>query len=300
MKNIDSNFFAKKGYVLIKQFLTQHELKEISRETEQIINKSRKGDWPFVRVYNDYPYFSGNMNIFGTDFPLNNKLNKNIYFLINNLKISIFIKKLTKWNGFKTPLVRLHSFNKFYNYQGMWHRDHESYPSPLSIQSVLYLKKESALRIVPKDKNMLLDEVGLSSSKQTNGLNEQYMNLKKNLYETINADAGDLLFFESALLHQGSCKAERAHFIFRHDKHDNIRTDNDNILNLDEMFLSNFLLDEIKEKGKVYKKKMSLKFRLKRLRSFILYFFPRFKSIYRNFFVNKKKKESIFHSTIFQ
>ena len=113
-------------------------------ETEQIINKSRKGDWPFVRVYNDYPYFSGNMNIFGTDFPLNNKLNKNIYFLINNLKISIFIKKLTKWNGFKTPLVRLHSFNKFYNYQGMWHRDHESYPSPFSIQSVLYLKKESA------------------------------------------------------------------------------------------------------------------------------------------------------------
>ena len=204
------------------------------------------------------------------------------------------------WNGFKTSLARLHSFGKFYNYQGMWHRDHEVYPSPNTVQTVLYLKNEKGFRLVPRDKNNLLEDFGLSSKYQTNGLNQKFINLSNYLYDVIDAKAGDLLIFESGLLHQGHCKTNRCHFIFRHDYTDEKIEDENNLMNFEKSLLPDYILEENIESGKIYRKNNSLKFKFFRLKSFFLYFFPRFKSIYRNIRCNKSTKESIYHSTIFQ
>tara|TARA_X000000950_G_C13886642_1_gene649127 strand:+ start:152 stop:1057 length:906 start_codon:yes stop_codon:yes gene_type:complete len=298
--NINTNSFKNKGYVLVENFLNKDSLKKIKHHSEDIITKSRKGQWPYVRVYNDYPHFFGKINIFGTDFPFNEKLSKEIYPLINEINISARIKEVTGWKNFKTSLVRLHSFQNFYNYQGMWHRDHDIYPSPNTVQSILYIKNEKGFRIVPIEKNNSLEKYGISSKYQTEGLTQKFANLPRDLYDTVDAKAGDLLIFESGLLHQGFCKSDRCHFIFRHDHDHDKGVCQSNTLNLEPELLPNYFLDKKIEKGKVYLKNNSISGKIYRFKSFLLYFLPRLKSIYRNMRINKKNKESIFYSTFFQ
>ena len=108
------------------------------------------------------------------------------------------------------------------------------------------------------------------------------------------------------MLHQGFSKKERMHYHLRHEKilNDNVsdlnKKNTGNIFLFDEEFLSEYDVSKLILNYKKYEKKKNFMSRLKRFISFILYFFPRFKSIYRNFFNNKAIKETLFHSTFFQ
>ena len=78
---------------------------------------------------------------------------------------------------------------------------------------------------------------------------------------------------------------------------DNQKTDNDNF-NFEEKFMHNFDLTKIKKITYNELHKKNLIIYIKRLKTFLFYFFPRFKSLWNNF--TKKEKQSIFHSTFWQ
>lgn len=287
------NEFRKKGFVLLKGFFDQDKLGKITKLSEEIAEKaaSAKDPWPYIRVYREYPEFFNKKNIFGVDFPFNQKLNGSIFDEIQKLD---FKKKLLTnilgWKNFCTKFVRLHTNSSFYNYQGEWHRDAVEYPTPNAIQLILYMYDEEGFRIVPKDKNDSLEKYGFPKRGDKLGFSK----LPKNLFEIINAKRGDVLIFESCLLHQGFCKKKRLHYHFRHERDDNLEVSNDrDILNFAKEYKKDFNLEN--SNIKIPYNEVST---INKYKVFILYFLPRLRSLFNN--LKKNPKQSIFHSTIWQ
>ena len=290
--------YKKNGYVVIKDYFNELDLKKITTISENIIDKAKKGDWDYVRIYRDYPNFFNKFNIFGVDYPLNSNLNKEAYIEFQKLNYKNDILNFLEWKNFYTPLIRLHTNSDFYNYQGEWHRDDPNFPSENSVQIIIYLMDEEGYRIVPKHKNDLLEKYGILKDKnRTQG--KGFAKLPKEIYDIIKVKKGDILIHESALLHQGFCKKKRLHYHMRHIRNDkfnnNKKKDN---FNFDDKFVNNFDLTKIENKTYSDLKKKNLLIYTKRLKTFLFYFFPRFKSLWNN--ITKKEKHSIFHSTIWQ
>ena len=290
--------FKQNGYVLIKNFYNDLELKKISEISKKVLNKARTGSWEHIRIYRDYPNFFNKLNLFGVDYPLHSFLDKETYNEFQKLNYKDYILDFLEWKNFYTPLIRLHTNSSFYNYQGEWHRDDPNFPSENSVQVIIYLLDEKGYRIIPKHKNDLLEKYGMSKTNvRTEG--KGFAKLPKEIYDIVDAKKGDILIHESALLHQGFCKKRRLHYHLRHirsDKYNN-HMNGDNF-NFDEKFMENYDLKKLKNKAYIQLNKRSIFLHLNRLKTLFFYFFPRFKSLWNN--LTKKEKQSIFHSTIWQ
>ena len=286
------NEFKKKGYVLLKGFFNEDKLNNITKISEKIIKIASSSDepWPYIRVYREYPEFFNKKNIFGVDYPFNQKLDSNIFDEAQKLDYKDFITNFLDWKNFRTEFVRLHTNSSFFNYQGAWHRDDNIYPSPNAIQLILYLYPEKGFRIVPKDKNDLLENYGLSKRENQLGFSK----LPNDIFETIDANKGDILIFESCLIHQGFCKKKRLHYHFRHERDDSIPES----INGDNFnFVKSYKKDFDLELNKVESGYNEIS-RMKKYRILLFYFLPRLKSLYNN--LRKNIKQSILHSTIWQ
>ena len=296
MNELKKNF-KQNGYILIKNFYNDLELKKISEISEKILSKAQKGNWEHIRIYRDYPNFFNKLNLFGVDYPLHSVLDKETYSEFQKLNYKKYILNFLEWKNFYTPLIRLHTNSSFYNYQGEWHRDDSNFPSENSVQIIIYLLDEKGYRIIPKHKNYLLEKYGISKTNvRTEG--KGFAKLPEEIYDIVDAKKGDILIHQSALLHQGFCKKKRLHYHLRHirsDKHNNINGDN---FNFDEKFMKNYDLKKLENKTYIQINKKSIFLHLNRFKTLLFYFFPRFKSLWNN--LRKKEKQSIFHSTIWQ
>jgi len=287
----------KKGYFFLKSFFSEEKLINISNIANSIVEKSKKNLWKHIKVYRDYYPFFNNINIFGVDYPLNKDLNDSTFEEFQKLDYKKNLLETLEWKDFNTTLVRLHTNSSFYNYQGEWHRDDSEYPSPHSIQAIIYLQDEEGYRIVPKNKNSLLKKYNISTDSQIDEDNS-FVELPRDMYDIITAKKGDILFHQSGLLHQGFCKKKRLHFHLRHIKSDTIQnSDNKDIFNFTEPYSKNFDLNNVKVNHNSFNKNLIIK--TIRLKTFLLYFFPRVKSILNNL-INSKNRQTIFHSTFWQ
>ena len=288
--------FDTKGFVIFRNFFDKDKLENLTRISEGILDKAKKGKWPHIRIYRDYPNFFNKLNIFGIDYPFNFELHEDTFKEFQKLEYKKTLINFLGWENFQTPLIRLHSNSSFYNYQGEWHRDDPKFPSENSIQIIFYLYDEVGYRIVPKNKNHLLENYGILIN-QTRTEGRGFAKLPTDMYEIISAKKGDVLVHQSGLLHQGFCKKKRLHYHIRHIRDENIKQNNNNLLNIDEKYFGEFNILKLKSNTyNIYDK--SLRMRLKRLRTFLLYFIPRIKSMLNNY--KNKNKDSIFHSTIWQ
>ena len=144
--------FKEKGYLHFKNYFSSDQLDKISKISYNVLNKASFGKWKYIRVYRDYPKFFGKINIFGVDYLLNKSLDPNLYDEFQKLDYKTDLLDFLGWKNFYTPLIRLHTNSSFYNYQGEWHRDDNNFPSPNSIQIIIYLMDEEGYKIIPKIK----------------------------------------------------------------------------------------------------------------------------------------------------
>ena len=289
------DFYNEKGYVLIKDFLRKKTIQKLSDHSKLIIKKAVQKKWKFIKIYRDYPHLLGGPNIFGIDYPLNEEIDKNSYNYFQDLNIIDLVKSISGFKFIETELIRLHTNSNFFKYQGEWHRDHSTYPSPNCIQTIIYLNDEKGFRIVPKIKNQLLSTFGIDTEKDSNKIGSRFIDLPKNLYDVINANAGDVLFFEPGLLHQGFCKKYRLHYILRHKKKDKDPINIIDKFNFSDDYLPNANLEN---KSPTYYSNKSFVGEIFRIKTLLFYFIPRVKTIFKNLFL--KNKLSIFHSTFWQ
>ena len=121
-----------------------------------------------------------------------------------------------------------------------------------------------------------------------------FSKLPNDIFDTIDANKGDILIFESCLLHQGFCKKKRLHYHFRHERDDSIdKSTNGDNFNFVKSYKKNFDLGLTKAESAY--NEIS---RLKKFRVLLFYFLPRLKSLFNN--LRKNIKQSILHSTIWQ
>ncbi len=285
----------KNGFIHLKNYFKEDELKHLCNDSANIIKKAKKGSWKHIRIYRDYFSLDG-LNIFGVDYPFNHEISNTIYNNFNKLNYKDDLLKILGWNDFKTTVLRLHSNSKFYKYQGTWHRDDQNYPSPNSVQAILYLKDEAGFKIVPKIKNDELEDYFINTKNDNISKNALFAKLNKDMFVEVNAKKGDIFVFESGLLHQGFCKSERLHYHLRHERSEIINKDKSNLYNFIKPLLPNYNLDIIKINHS-YLEKSFFKSVLKIKNSFF-YFFPRVKIIISNLF--KKVKQDPFFSTFWQ
>lgn len=295
MKNIKDLNLKNDGIALYSKFFSEEELQKLADESSKIIKLSKLKKWKHIRIYHDYLRFLS-PNLFGVDYPFNHKLSKSIYLHFNKLKYKEQILEDTGWKDLITTVVRLHTNSKFYNYQGNWHRDDKNYPSPSSVQVIIYMKDEDGFRIVPKNKNQDLKQYGFNTNNDECEFDARYSKLNKDMYYTINAKKGDIVVFESGLLHQGFCTKERLHLHIRHEKKDFEINSNENYYNIIDTLLPDFNTDGVAINHRYLESDFLLI--LKRLKSTIAYFLPRFRMIKKNML--GARKQSISYSTIWQ
>ena len=299
-KNIDKikSTFKEKGYVKVSGLFSKKQIDDLLNSSKDIEQIASSGFWKYIKIYREYPKIK-HYNVFGVEYPLHQNLNANTYKAFCQLNYKNFFCKILGWTDLETTLIRLHLNSNFFKYQGEWHRDNFKFPSPDKVQAVIYLQDENGFKIIPRDKNHLLqkkhDIPEFGPPEQGQG----FRKLEKNIYDVIDAKKGDMLIFEAGLLHQGFVKGSRYHYHVRHEKKNfTEKLDESNIFNFTRKYLPNY--DLSKEFYAEHYFQTSFKLKLIRLKTLFFYFLPRLKFIYKNFFSKKSKKNTIFHSTIWQ
>ena len=294
------NFYKENDYVLIKDFFKPENL---LLESESIINQAFEKKWKFLQVYYNIFIFK-RINIFSISYPLNNFFQNNLEKCLKEINLKKKLLEITSWKDLRTKAIEIQHNHK-YNYQSTWHRDAMKYPSD-EITVIIYLKDEYGFRVVPRKMNHKLTNYGIDPSAKTYLKADGYLNLSSEMYDTIDAKAGDLLIIDSSLLHQGYAKGARTHILMRFKKSENI-IDNNNFFEKYNFFEELKADTKIERLNEISKSKESYNFDINyfslknRLKSF-LYFFFYYIPLHRIFKFRKdrKKRRTYFHYTYFQ
>ena len=287
------NLFSEKRYILLKNFFSDQKL---LNETNKIITQAKNKKWKFIKVYYN-AYVKDFLNIFAISYPLNNFFDSNFDKELYEINYKEKIKELTGWNEIKTTGIEI-QHNEKYNYQSTWHRDWSHFPSKC-LNIIIYLKDETGLRIIPykNDENV---------EKFTSNIKKDYLNIPNNYYDTIDANAGDVLVMDSGLLHQGYAKGNRTHIFIRCEEKKEKTIVKNNFAN--DYSVSNQLIPGIDLKQlEILSKKDTYDFEINyysfknKMRS-IFYTFLYYLPIHRivKYIQDYKKKKIHFHYTFFQ
>ena len=198
----------KKGYFLA-QGLIPRKLVELGKEgTQEIVSKALRGDIKNVRVYRDYPYIFGGVNVWGVEHPHHSSIESEKFNeFIRELDLERKVLEISGWDKTVCSLFRIHTASPFWKYQGTWHRD-AVVGSQDSIHLNLYLDDEEGFRIVPIERDPIITEQAIDEKLLAGSDN---IELERSFYDELSCRKGDILFFRSFLLHQGTYCGRRRH-----------------------------------------------------------------------------------------
>lgn len=211
--------FQQRGWLKTSLNLSNYEISLYSNAAKRIVKKAKKDKYKYGRVYFDYIF---DFNLAAVEMPLNNKVcNEEIYNFFQKIKIGRAVNNLLKTDDSICLLNRLFCMGP-YNYTGHMHKDTEN--ENKRIQVMIYLKDESGFKIIEKDKEKELMQKMFGDNKLKTSPN---FNLPLKFPETsltsIDAKAGEILFFDPALSHQGIYNVSRLNFHMRFEKLENHR-----------------------------------------------------------------------------
>ena len=289
--------YKKNGWIKIKSGLSEDEIDFYSNLISKTVEKAKKINYPFVRIYHD---FITSNNMAALEAPMHKDINDENYFhFFKKLDLGKNVCKLTKWQNTFCSLIRLFCMNN-YNYSGHWHRDRINIDE--IVQASIYLKSESGFKI--RKKKLEIENKEKYTIDFCNNISKEVIPflMDDDEFHTLSADRGDIIFFEPALIHKGSSSNSRLQFHMRfHDVNSNEIVDQKKIKDenneLDFYFSKFYAFDashEEREKELPILKKRSDIFQ--RIKNTINYNFP-----YRNFksYLKLTKKHSEFKFNLF-
>ena len=107
----------------VGNFLNKNLVDKISYSAKSIVELSRKGNIPYIRIYDPLPPFP-KFNIFGVDYPFNKVWGQSSLNLINQLNFKSILdeanKKFKRNDLDSLSLARIH-WNGYTSYRGLWH-----------------------------------------------------------------------------------------------------------------------------------------------------------------------------------
>ena len=206
-------------YKFSRGFLNKNVVNTISYSAKKIVDVSRKGDIPYIRIYDPLPPFP-KFNIFGVDYPFNKVWGQSSLNLINQLNFRAILdeanKKFKRNDLDSLSLARIH-WNGYTSYRGLWHRDGLLSDNDTNdVICVLYLLKESGFLIIPQENDRLLKDFNypeINSSLQPTILQNE-IDIDQLSYK-VSAQPGDMFMFNAGLLHKGVVNGPRLHLHLR-------------------------------------------------------------------------------------
>lgn len=199
--------FNTTGILQIKNVIPAHLIYNIQCDCLSAWNNAKSGKIGSIRVYDDFPHIFGGINVSGIDDPFALNL-KHINKFVDQLQLPRVISVLSNSNReFGLTLARFHCTDRF-KYRGFWHRDDDIGVEGDRIQAALYFFDESGFRVLPKQH--FLNQCPRGTPEDLQG---KYSEVDGQV--TINAKAGDIVFFNSNLLHQPYSISKRFHLHLR-------------------------------------------------------------------------------------
>jgi hypothetical protein len=217
-----------KGYSIIQNCLDQETIYKAQTAFKLILNKVKKKDYNYYRVYDDYslpPNISGIEMVFHP-----NIINQDIIDFIINSKLLDIAKEILG-EDIHLELSRYH-LTENHSHVGIWHRDATINDPQDSIQLNIFLFDEQGLQVVDGSHK----EDAVISSKEI--IDRPFIYIKNSRW--VETKAGDILVFNPAVLHRGISAFPRANLHFRFKKK------NGHYLNKNEKNKSNLFNDKLK------------------------------------------------------
>lgn len=217
-----------KGYSIIQNCLDQETIYKAQTAFKLILNKVKKKDYNYYRVYDDYslaPNISGIEMVFHP-----NIINQDIINFIKNSKLLDIAKEILGEDIY-LELSRYH-LTENRSHVGIWHRDATINDPQDSIQLNIFLFDEQGLQVVDGSHK----EDAVISSKEI--IDRPFIYIKNSRW--VETKAGDILVFNPAVLHRGISAFPRANLHFRFKKK------NGHYLNKNEKNKSNLFNDKLK------------------------------------------------------
>lgn len=216
------------GYSIIQNCLDRDIIYKAQTAFKSILNKAKKKEYNYYRVYDDYtlvPNISGIEMVFHP-----NIINQNIIDFIIDSKL-LDIAKDILGEDIYLELSRYH-LTENYSHVGIWHRDASIIDPREAIQLNIFLFDEKGLQVVDgshKDDSVI-------SSKEI--IDRPFIYIKNSRW--VETKAGDILVFNPAVLHRGVSAFPRANLHFR------FRKKNKNYSNKNEKNKLNLYIDKFR------------------------------------------------------
>lgn len=179
------------GHILVRHFLPDDLVAQFATEATTLAKRARRGELGDIRIYDDYPKIFGGLNVSGIERPLEHLPSFSAWLRTGELRE---VLEETIRESVVCTLIRLHLNNRF-KWRGFWHQDSDKIGQ--SVVVVIYLNREKGFRLLGKnDVNPRLSV-------------DKYCTDEREV--TIDAEPGDVLFFDGALWHRGHSVAPRMH-----------------------------------------------------------------------------------------
>ena len=216
------------GYSIIQNCLDRDIIYKAQTAFKSILNKVKKKEYNYYRVYDDYslvPNISGIEMVFHP-----NIINQDIIDFITNSKLLDIAKEILGEDIY-LELSRYH-LTENYSHVGIWHRDASITDPQEAIQLNIFLFDEQGLQVV--DGSHKNDS--FISSKEI--IDRPFIFIKNSRW--VETKAGDILIFNPAILHRGISVFPRANLHFR------FRQKNKNYSNKNKKSKLNLYIDKLK------------------------------------------------------
>ncbi len=198
--------FEEFGYVLIESGLEgSQDLFDAKESFKRVLDQVESGRYPYFRVYDDY--FSHKKNVSGIEMPFHPSIiDASMAAFLNSSNLLAGVKDILGIGKLKLDLSRYHTTRADFGHIGDWHRDTEA-GNTKSLQVSMFLFDEQGLEVIPKShiKEDLKTEEKIKSHSSTHLKGSMHLKCK----------AGNILFFNPAILHRGICSTFRANIHFR-------------------------------------------------------------------------------------
>jgi hypothetical protein len=220
----DIETFREQGWVIVDGNLPHEDLAAAQSAANALQYKvSYENTYPFKRIYHDYALTN---NVAAIEAPFNKLIFQPAFQKVfAEVGLGQAILKLADWKRTTCTLARIHC-SSGYKYACDWHKDGGNEGD--AIQATLYLKDETGFRLVKKAERF---DIETKYFGRVEGWRDvpRPAHLPDDAFQVISAKAGQILFFDANLLHQGIDTSPRFHFHMRFENSDSI-ADNANIM----------------------------------------------------------------------
>jgi hypothetical protein len=171
-----------------------------------MVAQAKREGYPYGRIYQD---ILGCFNLTAVEAPFHVDVGPQIVLdLLSSLHLGEAIKQLNGWLDPSASLARLFCSGSI-KHEGAWHRDGNERGAYLIVG--IFLKDETGFRIVKKETGKEIVKKVFGTADMSKTMFSLPAGMPKNTYDELDIKAGEILFFDPAILQYCNTASRASH-----------------------------------------------------------------------------------------